>query len=406
MVTHANPMVRNTAEFFSGPNPLLTLDAITKRSDSNAQMAKAPAGYDPTLYDAFFTGTSMNNITYSQTNMIGTLKGGVMYLRGHYNSGGLMGLEDMASTVVHEVSHYLVKQYGELPKTATDSASFDRYADEFRAYWVEPKGVGAGLSDADKAAAIRTHLVGTAGNPASGYPELHTAYFAPGANDFKTKVDALAGPIGFNVTNSLRLHRLWQLLTAPPRDTEDIGVIATLIGALTPAERREARASSLIAKLIGKLATQDAARLRRALDLLISDKFEKFMAAVASGKAEDIKTAYGDLARSDQGAMAMNAGFQASVERLVGDPAGRARIFAMTETGRSGQYDAMTALLDALGKAKDSGTTDLPDDLAAALTGLNERVRWSFFLNQGAMKQYVDVLPPKLASAIRARLRD
>jgi hypothetical protein len=407
MKGHANPMVRNTAEFFSGPSPLLTLDAITKRSDSNALMATAPAGYDPTLYDAFFTGTAMNNITYSQTNMIGTLKGGVMYLRGHYNSGGLMDLEDMASTVVHEVSHYLVKQYGELPKTATDAASFDRYADEFRAYWVEPKGVGAGLPEADKAAAIRKHLVGTAEDPASGYPELHTAYYAPGANDFKTKVDALTGPLGFNVTNSLRLHRLWQLLSAPrDSDHEDIGLIVTLIGALTPAERREARGSSLIAKLITKLDTDSAARGRRALDLLISDKFEKFMGAVAGGNAEQITAAYADLARSDQGAMALNAGFQAAVERAVTDPAGRARIFAMTETGRTGQYDAMTALIDALGQAKASGATELPDDVATALTGLNERVRWSFFLNQGAMKQYVDVLPPNLANVIRERLRD
>jgi hypothetical protein len=407
MVGHANPMVRNTAEFFSGPNPVLTLDAITKRSDSNALMAKAPAGYDPTLYDAFFLGTSMNNIDYHQTGMIGTLTGSTMYLRGHDSSGTPESLDSMSSSVVHEVSHYLVKQYGEMPESQTDSASFDRYADEFRAYWVEPDTPGGpGQSDIDHAAAIRTRLVGTKEDPASGYPDLHAAYFKEGRNEFRDKVDKLLGPLGFNITNSLRLHRLWQFLIAKHHDNEDIGVIVTLIGALTPAERREARGSSLIAKVIGKLPTDDAARLRGALDLLISDKFEKFMGAVASGKAEDIKAAYADLAKTDRGAMAMNAGFQASVGRLVTDPAGRARIFAMTETGRASQYDAMTALIDALGQAKSSGATELPDEVATALAGLNERVRWSFFLNQSAMKQYVDVLPPKLANIIRERLRD
>ena len=158
MVGHANALVRNTAEFFSGASPLLKLDAITKRSDSDAKMAKPPAGYDATLYDAFFLGTSMDNVDYHQKAMTGTLSGTTMYLRGHDMTGAVESLDTMAFAVTHEVSHFLVKQYGELPETDKDAASFDRYADEFRAYWVQPNSPGGpGLSDADKAKAIREH---------------------------------------------------------------------------------------------------------------------------------------------------------------------------------------------------------------------------------------------------------
>jgi hypothetical protein len=329
-----------------------------------------------------------------------------MYLRGHDSAGNVETLDSMSSSVVHEVSHFLVKQYGELPETETDASSFDRYADEFRAYWVEPDSPGKGLSDADKAAAIRKHLVGTAGNPASGYPNFHAAYFKAGDNPFKAKVDALTGPLGFNITNSLRLHRLWQMLTTRERDSETTGWIVTMVGALTPAERREARGSSLIAKLVGKLGTDDAARVRKALDSLTSDKFEKFLDAVASGKAEDIKTAYDALEKADKGAMYMNAGFLAAIDRIVADPGARAAITAMTQTGRSGQYDAMVAFIAALSAAKGTTATEVPEDITTAMGKLRDQVRWTFFLNQPAMKQYVEALPPKLAYLIRERLRD
>jgi hypothetical protein len=405
MVSHANPIVRNTAEFFTGPDPVLTVDATTKRSDSPALMAKAPSGYDPRLFDAFFRGVSMDNVHYQETGMVGTLTGTVMYLRGHTSSGTIDTLDSMASTVVHEVSHFLVKQYGELPESKTDDKSFDRYADEFRAYWVEPDSPGAGLPDAEKAAAIRKHLVGTAEDATSGYPRLHAAYFG-GSDAFRAKIDALTGPIGFNVGNSLRLHRLWQMLTTKERDSETVGWIVTLIGSLTPAERREARSSSLIAKLVGKLPGDDAARVRKQLDMLISDKVEKFLDAVASGKAEDIKTAYDALETSDKGAMYMNAGFLASVDRIVSDPGARAAITAMTTTGRTGQYDAMVAFIAALQAAKGTTATTVPQEITDAMGKLRDQVRWTFFLNQPAMKQYVESLPPKLANIIRERLRD
>jgi hypothetical protein len=405
MVGHSEAVVRNTAEFFTGPNPLLKLTPITKRSDSDALMAKAPAGYDPTLYDAFFTGTTMDNVVYHQKAMAGTLTGTTMLLRGHDMNANVLTTDTMASHTAHEVSHYLIKQYGELPGTVTDDKSFDRYADEFRAYWIQPNGPGWGLATADKAKAIREHIIGTAGDPASGYPEMHAAYFN-GSDAFRAKVDALAGPIGFNVGNSLRLHRLWQMLTAKDRDSETVGWIVTMVGALTPGERREARSSSLISKLVGKLPKDDAARVRKQLDMLISDKFEKFLDAVASGKGEDIKTAYDALETGDKGAMYMNAGFLAAVDRIAADPGARAAITALTQTGRTGQYDAMVAFIAALEAAKGTTATEVPEEITTAMGKLRDQVRWTFFLNQPAMKQYVEALPPKLANIIRERLRD
>jgi len=408
MQAHASQTVRNTAELFTGTPSMLTLDAITKRSDSAAKVAAAPSWVDATLYDAFFAGVTMDNQDFHQKGMIGTLSGSVMYLRGHDSGGNPMSLDDMADTVVHEVSHYFVKQYGELPETDKDSASYDRYADEFRAYWVESNGIGAGLSDADRAAAIRTHLVGTAGNPASGYPDLHTAYFKTGPNAFKTKVDALSGPIGFNVTNSLRLHRLWQLLRKKRADDETVSDIILMISGLTVDERREAKASSLIARLIGRLPSEDAAHVRKALDKMVSPTYVKFLAAVVGGKAEDIKTAYAALPAADRGTIAMNAGFLMNIGRLVTDPGARARLYAMTTTGDVRQYDAMAKFLDAVQAAKLIPGGALPEDVDAALKALNERARWALFSweREGAMKEYVDGLNPKLAYAVRERLRE
>ena len=72
------------------------------------------------------------------------------------------------------------------------------------------------------------------------------------------------------------------------------------------------------------------------------------------------------------------------------------------------QYDAMAAFLDAVQAAKLIPGGPLPDDVDAALRGLNERARWALFSweREGAMKEYVDGLSPKLAAAVRERLRE
>ena len=262
MQRHGRKIVRNTAELFTGSSPLLTMDATTKRSDSAAQVASptAPAFVTPQRYDAFFRGVSMNNVHYHQKGMIGTLSGTTMYVRGHDSSGDLQSLEDMANTVVHECSHFFVTQYGELPQT-TNASSFDRYADEFRAYWVE--GQYAGGSDAEHAARIREHLVGTAGDPSSGYPRLHAAYFAPGPNPFKAQVDALTGPpTTYNLSNSIRLHNLWLLFNEQAAGTKTVDDLIFAIARLPADERAEAARSRLIRGLETAIGGAGARRVR------------------------------------------------------------------------------------------------------------------------------------------------
>jgi hypothetical protein len=413
MVAHANPIVRNTAELFTGPSPLLKLDAITKRSDSDTKFADLdPPGWaDPTLYAALFYGTKMDNSQFHLKDMDGTLVGETMYLRGHTSAGTIEGLDDMASTVAHEVSHWFVKQYGELPGTDKDAASFDRYADEFRAYWIEPGGPGAGLTGVAKAEAIRAHLVGTPNDPASGYAELHKAYYKGGDNEFRVEVDLLTGPIGFNVTNSVRLHHLWLLFQARKKGNADVGDIVLWISGLPIAERKEAAASSLVKKLTNELAKEDADRVRAALDSLVSDKFATFMAAIASGKPEDIKKAYTDMTPADRQNAGMNAGFLYNVGKATKDNAVRACVHAMVSTGRVAQYDAMAAFLAALRSARTTlaGSPDaaIPDDVTAALGKLHDYARWTFLSWSGdAVKEYVDSLGPKAAHTLRERLRD
>src|SRR6476660_8994420 len=116
----------------------------------------------------------MDHVDHHRSDMIGTLDDDVMYVRGHDSSGVTSSLEEMAGIVVHEVSHFMVKRYGDLPNSG-NASSYDRYADEFRAYWMEPGRAWSNLPPKDKAAAIRRHLVGTQGDPSSGYPKLHKA---------------------------------------------------------------------------------------------------------------------------------------------------------------------------------------------------------------------------------------
>src|SRR5262249_61397506 len=69
---------------------------------------------------------------------VGTIDGNTLLVRGRSSTGTWQSEDDMIGTFVHEASHVLVKDYGEPPGTATDAGSFDRYKDEFRAYFVEP----------------------------------------------------------------------------------------------------------------------------------------------------------------------------------------------------------------------------------------------------------------------------
>ncbi len=426
MSAHADPIVRNTAELFTGAAPMLTMNPITKRSDSAAQLAKptTPTWAVAATHDAFFTGVTMNNVLFSQKDMIGTLKGTVMLIRGHDDTGTPLSLDTIAGTVTHECSHFFVKRYGELPQT-TSASSFDRYADEFRAYWVE-HGDYQHLPPREKAEKIRKHLVGTKGDPSSGYSNFRGPYYAPEPppNVFKQKVDALAAPIGFNLTNSIRLDRLFTLFQNQQAGTATVNEIILAIDALPPSERKEAAGANLITTAIGKLAPDDATRVRAALNAPTVPEYTErlnpakspaisaFLASIVSGKADDIKAAYVALPRNDRGTLAQNAAFLVYVRDHQMATSGQACTFAVTETGDPDQYNRMAEFLAELSRAKLEADADtlaaVPPYVTAAMGKLQQRARWALFAfgRDGAMKDYVNVLPKKIAWEISNRLRD
>ncbi len=430
MQTHRRQIVRNTAELFTGSPPLLTMDAITKRSDSDAQVrsATAPAWVVPGRDAAFFWGTTMNNVHFYDKDMIGTLKNAVMYVRGHTDSGEVESLDDLANTVVHECSHFFVSQYGELSQSGNFPSSFHRYADEFRAYWVEGR-VGGNLPAAERAARIREHLVGTQGDPSSGYGNLRAPYWAPGprpgvVNPFRAQVDALTGPLGFNLTNSIRLHQLWQLFGAQATGTATVNQLIFAIANLPAAERAEAARSTLIRGFETAIGGEGARRVRAALSAPTTDAYVQglnparsrainlFLGAVIVGDPDVLKREYGNLSRDDRRTVMRNPAFMRFVDHHLLDSALRAAVFAMTETWSTGQFDAMIAFIEALRRARteaSAGTlTAVPDYVTEALGRLHEYSRWTLFSwsRAGAMREYVDVLPQSVANEIRERLRD
>ena len=426
MSAHADPIVRNTAELFTGTPPMLTMSPITKRSDSPAQLAKptTPTWAVPATHDAFFTGVTMNNVMFSQKDMIGTLRGTVMLIRGHDAGGSPLSLDEIAGTVTHECSHFFVKRYGELPQTS-NASSFDRYADEFRAYWVE-HGDYQRLAPKEKAEKIRRHLVGTKNDASSGYSNFRGPYWAPEPppNVFKQKVDALAAPIGFNLTNSIRLDNLFTLFQKQQAGTATVNEVIVAIDALPPSERKEAAGANLIATAIGKLAPDDAARVRAALNVPTVPEYTEglnpkkspavsaFLTSLVGGKADEIKAAYVAMPKNDRGTLAQNPAFLVYVDHHQEASSGRACTYALTETGDPDQYNRMAEFLAELSRAKleaDAGTlTAVPPYVTAAMGRLQERARWALFAfgRTGAMKDYVSVLPEKIAWEISDRLRD
>ena len=107
---------------------------MTLRSDS-AQLA-ARHGTDPATTGYFFYGGRQDNEHEDQLTTLGTVEGsGTIIIRVRDPvSGATQSRNDIVDTFVHETSHIIVSDYGEHPGTDTDSGSFDRYKDEFRAY--------------------------------------------------------------------------------------------------------------------------------------------------------------------------------------------------------------------------------------------------------------------------------
>ncbi len=238
---------------------------MTLRHDSAELTARRGEDGRTTAY--YFYGPKEDNTHRHGPSTVGTVDGDTIIVRG-FNPGSatLRTEQDLANTFVHEASHILVSSYGEHPETDTDAASFDRYKDEFRAYWIEPSGdfpPGSYATDAARAHAIRDHLVGTGPAPSQGgYTRLRLEYWgsadtpqstAPDA-DFKRQVDAHTAPDGFNLENNPRLDRLFQLLrdydSGLLLDPSLVPLVAFMRTELSADERRAAAASPLVQRLV------------------------------------------------------------------------------------------------------------------------------------------------------------
>ena len=418
-----DPTFRHTGALFSGAASRLHYDAFTPRSDS-AQLNLA-AGTSAATTAYFFRGATQNNQHQSVPNTMGTIDfaSSTVLVRGKYADGTAPTDTYLMNVFVHEASHILVASYGEHPATRTDAGSFDRYRDEFRAYYVEPTGPYSGKVGDDRAAAIKTHIVGTSAAPPTGYPDIQQAYWNPAnAATFRAQVDAHKRPDGFNLTNRLDLDQLFTGLVGIPAGTSTIGQVLVLISRLDPGGRDEARTSSLITQKIALLPADAGARVTRALTFTAAAATSPSMSvaanpavravldAVASGDPAAITLSYGALPVEQRGNLQLNPAIAVFIDHYAADDQQRAGTYAMVEGMSVGQYQAAVAFLAACDRARGelvaSPPPEMPDYLRTALSALRFTVRLTLFrLTEDIRQRHVDVLPEPVRTQVRNILR-
>ncbi len=386
-----------------------SIDTMTPRSDS-AQLIN-DRGESASTVQYFFRGRRQDNELRKGPNVMGTVNGTTIIVRGKDQSGNWRDEQDLIGVFVHEVSHLLVSGYGEHPGTSTDAGSFDRYKDEFRAYFIEPFGNFDAITDANlKAAAIKTHLVGTNAT-SGGYEHLRNAYWAGTAatNTFRQQVDAHTRPDGFNQRNSPRLDGLFQLLVAAKTGRATVEQVILQIALINDAERADAQASTLINRLAGELGGDGASRVRAALthprqagygrEINPNDSRQvtTFLDAVARGTDEQLVEAYKAIPAADRVSLQMNAAAFQFADTRTTNLRRKAKLYAML-VGRSFVYwDRMEAFLAALDRTRAVATTatEIPAEVRTALRALSLDVRLTFFrLTEDARRLYVDQSVP------------
>lgn len=434
MLRSTNAIVRNTAQLYTGSSPRMSWTPMTRRSDSAAIATQL--GTTGTR-EYFFTGLTQPAWTPGsppppgtrvfEPAVGGTIDGNTALIRGRDTSGVAYPDTVLKSMLVHETSHVLVKSYGEHPDTATDSGSFDRYKDEFRAYFVDPFDTRfAGLRPDARATAIRTHLVGTSAtspNPAThAYADLQRSYWGSAA--FRTQVRAHTRPDGLNLTSSPRLDRLFTLLTQAASDPSKVDETVSAIARLPVAERSEAASATLVRTLGAALGTAAETRIRRALEAPTtaaytgalnparSPRITAFYDALIRGEAAGIKTAYRGLSSADRLVLQMNPAVLRFIDHHVASERVRACSVALVNTQSTGQYNAVDrfigACLDALADILLNSTnpTGPPPALLDALRAMAFDTRIGFYrLNEDARVQYVEILPPTVRRPIIRILR-
>jgi len=429
-----NPTVSNTAQLLRGPTPRVRFTPMTPRSDS--ETIRTARGQAPGSVVYFFTGTKQPALGATpanppagtlekQPNVMGTISGdNLVIIRGRDASGTWRTEEDIKGTLVHESSHILVKSYGEHPGTKTDAASFDRYRDEFRAYFVEQYGPYAGEKNLDKRAGmIKRHLIGRSLADTEGYPLLRNAYWTlPVGDKFRTDIDNHKRPDGFNLTNSIRLDEFFVALGPAAADPLKVDDVMVAVNRLTAAERVEARSSSLIRTKADACGADAAKRIFAALDAPATTEYTsqlnpssnpriaRLYEELARSSPEGIRDAYTALKSDERVELQFNAATKVFVDHNVLQPRQRACVYAMLTSRSSTQYVAMDNFLEEcflthIGTYGDP-PVQLPAELRAAAKRLTFDSRLALYrLAEDARKEWVDVLPPPVSKPLLLILR-
>jgi hypothetical protein len=429
---HSNPTAFNTSQLFRGPTPRLRFTPMTRRSDSNI-IKQARGQLHPVAY--FFTGTVQPPLGADHTvppagtlelrpSVMGTIDGNTVVIRGRYGSGTWRSQEELMGTLIHEASHVLLASYGEHPQTAGQPGSVDRYKDEFRAYFVEQFGDFSDIRNLnERAKAIKKHLVGTGLNDPDAYPDLRNAYWTPPVtNPFRVAVDAHRRPDGFNLTNSIRLDRLFTRLGEAATDATKVDEVMVAITRLTAAERAEAMASRLIRTRAQACGPDANTRIRAALEAPRhaeytrglnpgrSPRIARLYEEIARTDPERMRSAYDQLSPAERGDVHLNPATLVFVDHNVRDSRTRACVYAML-TGRSStQYTAMEEFLDEcfftfIGTYGDP-PAGLPRDLRAAVRRISFLGRLAFYrMVEDARRSYVDTLAEPARRPLLAILR-
>ncbi len=414
MLTHANPTVRNTARLFTsqgGQPARMHYDAMTPRSDSSA--AVTALGLNPADTTMFFYGPTQNNSHQHSRTAIGTIDmaASKILVRRLTASGAEQSADSIMGTFAHETSHVLVASYGEHPNTTSDAASFDRYKDEFRAYWIEPVGHWAAMEpNDDKATAIRNQMVGTSQTSTTGYPSLRNHYWTDPA--FKAQVDNHKRPDGFNLTNNPNLDRLFQLLTGLSGGTSTIETVLNhIVTTMSQAERTQAKDSPLIQRRYQALDEENKNRVMNAIrfpftheyarqiDPAGSPRIAAFLEAIISRNDDTIKEGFRQLNSTDFSRVRANSG-AVTLFIDIQSPTSiqRAATYAMVMTGQIGQFDAMRnflgACFDAALEAAVGAVTEVPATLRTTLQALAYPARLALYrLLEDVRRTFVDTLP-------------
>jgi hypothetical protein len=421
MLASPEPRIRNTAQMMDAPGERssghrVSATPMTVRSDSAQLVAARGDNAATTTY--YFYGTHQDNEHQFGPGTLGTIEGdGTIVIRGKDSSGALRTHDDIIGTLVHETSHIIVADYGEHPGTKTDAASFDRYRDEFRAYFVEPNGPFTALAPGPRAVAIRNHMCGASAG-AGTYADLDNAFWAQplATNQFRAQVLAHTGPDGFNLDNSPYLDRLVHLLRDQQAGRATVEETLFQVTVLSPTERTEAAGATLITTLLARLPAAEAGRIRGALTSPAAINYGRelnpsaspritFLEAITGRTPEAITDAYRLCDPNDRGELTANAHFLSWIGRVLPSEIVMRTCVTCMVQGRSFVYfERVRTFLVACTDA--AGAATMPEPLRAALRGLSFEVRLAYIgLCRDDYDARVQALQEPVRNEVRAILR-